>query len=187
MNNTRKTAYIRTRHVSSVRHLLITQATQTLVCCLVLSRLDYCNSLLSCCPQYLLDKLPKVYNAVARLVCEAEKSDQNQPVLQSLHWLPVTHRIQYKISTVCFNSLSGESPQHLSDLIQPYTPTRKWRSAYDTRTFVIPRVNTKLFGERPFSYTDPSVWNNLPRSVRHSDSSSSSKTALKTYLLQNCF
>ena len=43
-SNTCKAAYIQIRHVSSIRHLLTTQATQTLVCSLVLSRLDYCNS-----------------------------------------------------------------------------------------------------------------------------------------------
>ena len=54
-----KAAYIQIRHISSIQHLLTTQATQTLVCSLVLSRLDYCNSLLSGCPQYLLGKLKK--------------------------------------------------------------------------------------------------------------------------------
>ena len=38
-------------------------------------------------------------------------------------------------------------------------------SASDTRTFVIPRVNTKTFGERSFSYAGPSVWNNLPQTL----------------------
>ena len=47
ISNTCKAAYIQIRHISSIRHLLTTQATQTLVCSLVLSCLDYCNSLLS--------------------------------------------------------------------------------------------------------------------------------------------
>ena len=184
--NTCKTAYIQIRHISSIRYLLTTPATQTLVGSLVLSRLDHCTSLLSGCPQYLPDKLQTVQNAAARLVCKAKKSNHVQPILKSVHWLPVTHRIQYKISSICFNSLSGKFRQYLSDLIQPDTPTRNSRSASYTHTFVIPRVNTKLFGERLFSYTGPSVWNNLPRSVRHSDSSSSFKTALKNHLFQNC-
>ena len=133
ISNTCKAAYIKIRHISSIRHLLTTQATQTLVCCLVLSRLDNCISLLSGCPQYL----QKVQNAAARLVCKAKKSDQIHPILETLHWL-VTHRIQYKISTICFNSISGTAPQYLSDLLQPYTPARQLRSASDTRTFVPP-------------------------------------------------
>ena len=45
-----------------------------------------------------------------------------QPILQSLHWPPVTHCIQCKISAICFKSLSGKSLQHLSDFVQPDTP-----------------------------------------------------------------
>ena len=90
------------------------------------------------CAQYLLDKLQKVQNAAARLVCKAKKSDHIHPILETLHSLPVTHRIQYKILTICFNSISGTAPQYLSDLLQPYTPARQLRSASDTRTFVTP-------------------------------------------------
>ena len=116
--------------------------TQNLVCSHVLSRIDYCNSLLSGCPQYLLDTLQKVQNAAARLVCKAKKSDHIHPILKTLHWLPVTHRIQYKISTVCFNSISGTTPQYLPDPLQLYTPARQLRSASSTRTFVTSCVNT---------------------------------------------
>ena len=95
--------------------------------------------------------------------------------------------IQYKISTICFNSISGTAPQYLSDLLQPYTPARQLRPASDTRTFVTTRVNTKTFGERSSSYAGPSVWNNLPQTFRHSDSTSSLKAALKTHLFNNYF
>ena len=104
------------------------------------------------CPQYLLDKLKKIQNAAARLVCKAKKSDHIHPILETLHWLPVTHRIQYKISTICFSSFSRTASQYLSNLLQPYTPARQLRSASDTRTFVTPRVNTNTFSERSFSY-----------------------------------
>ena len=157
ISNTCKAAYIQIRYIGSIRHLLTTQATQTLVCSLVLSRLDYCNSLLSDCPQYLLDKLQKVQNAAARLVGKANKSDHIHPILETLQWLPVTHRIQYKISTICFSSISGTAPRCMSYLLQPYTPARQLRSTSDTRIFVTPCVNTNTFGERSFSYAAPSV------------------------------
>ena len=70
-------------------------------------------------------------------------------------WLPVTHRIQYKIPTICSNSISGTAPLYLTDLFQPYTPARQLRSASYTRTFVTPLVNTKTSGERSFSYAGP--------------------------------
>ena len=36
-------------------------------------------------------------------------------------------------------------------------------------------------------YAGPSVWNNLPQTLRHSDSTSSFKAALKTHLFNNYF
>ena len=48
-------------------------------------------------------------------------------------------------------------------------------------------MNTKTFGERYFSYAGPSVWNNLPQALCHSDSASSFGAALRTHLFNNCF
>ena len=93
---------------------------------------------LSCCPLYLLDQLQKIRTAASRLVCKAGKCDHIHHVLKTLHWLPVTHRIQYKMSIISFSSIPGTAPQHLSDLLQPYTPSRQLRSVSDTRTFVTP-------------------------------------------------
>ena len=47
-------AYLEIRRISSMRHYLTQDATKTLVSALILSRLDYCNSLLACYPQPLL-------------------------------------------------------------------------------------------------------------------------------------
>ena len=135
INNTCKAAYIQIRHISSIRHLLTTEATQTFVCSLVLSRLDYCNSLLLGCPQYLLDKLHQVQNAAARFVCKAKKSDHIYPILETEL---VTSNTSHSIQNFNFNFISGTAPQYLSDLLQPYTPARQLRSASDTRTLSPP-------------------------------------------------
>ena len=52
-----QSAYLELRRISSIRHVLTVDATKTLVTSLVLSRLDYCNFLLSGIPQHLIDKL----------------------------------------------------------------------------------------------------------------------------------
>ena len=165
-------------HTTPSRH----SSNPNLVFSLVLS-LDNCNSLLSGCSQFLLDKLQKVQNAAARRVCKVKKSYHIYPILETLHWLPVTHRIQYKISTICF--ISGTAPQYMSYLLQLYTPARQLRSASNTRTFVSPRANTKAMGERSFSYAGPSLCNSLSQTLRHSDSASSFKAAFNTHLFNN--
>ena len=73
VSKTYRSAYLELRRISSIRHVLTVDATQTLVTYLVLSRLDYCNPLLSEIPQQLIDKLQKVQNCSARLIFKTSK------------------------------------------------------------------------------------------------------------------
>ena len=174
--------YLELRRIGSIRRYLSKETTKTLVTSFVLSRLDYCNSLLVGLPQTLLLKLQKVQNSAARLVCKASRHDHITPLLQDLHWLPISARIEYKISTLCYHIVRTTAPSYLSDLLQLYSPSRDLRSAADNRIFCVPRRHKKQTGERAFSYIAPVIWNNLPFSVRHAEDSAAFKKLLKTHL-----
>ena len=73
LKNVCHSAYSELRHISTIRHLLSVDSTKTLVPAFDLSRLDYCNSVLSGCPKDLLEKLQKVQNSSARLILKAHK------------------------------------------------------------------------------------------------------------------
>ena len=180
VSNLVRSANFELRRNSSIRHLLSTDATKTLVSAFVLSRLDYCNSLLFGCPQYLLNKLQKVQNNAARLVPRVSKTDHIFPHLASLHWLPMDSRIQYKLSSLCYNCLNSTAPDYLTELLRIYKPTRQLRSSSDTAILCIPSVRTHLLGQRSFSYAAPAVWNTLPYEIRSSNTISSFKSSLKT-------
>ena len=52
--------------IRHIRHLLTTELAQTLVCSLILSRLDYCNAVLHGAPTSSIQKLQRVQNSAAR-------------------------------------------------------------------------------------------------------------------------
>ena len=187
VTNVCRSAYVEIRRISNIRHYLTTDATKTLVCAFILSKLDYCNSLLSSCPNQLLNKLQNIQNSAARLVFKARKQEHIKPPLRKLHWQPVHSRIQYKNSTLCYNSFSETYPPYLSEHLTVYYPSRQLRSVLDTKTFRIPLTKTKTFGERAFSFTGPKQWNSLPYDVRYSPSVLSCKKALTTYLFKSAF
>ena len=89
-------------------------ATKTLVTSLVLSRLDYCNSLFSGIPQQLIDKLQKVQNYSARLIFKTSWRTHFSPLLAKLHWLPIAQRIEYKMSFFCYDVASDTALLYLS-------------------------------------------------------------------------
>ena len=121
--------------INSIRHHLSVQATKTLVSAFVLSRLDFCNFLLSGCPQYLLNRLQKVRNIAARLflkaLLKAPRTDHITPHLRTLNWLPIDARIKYKLCSLCFGAITSTGPVYLSDLLKIYTSSRQLRCSAD--------------------------------------------------------
>ena len=187
VNKVCQLAYYELRKISTIRHYLSQQATKTLITSLVLSRLDYGNSLLAGIPDTLLHKLQKVQNSAARLVFRCPKRTHVTPLLHALHWLPISQRIDYKLATMCFNVINMTAPHALTEILTVYIPSRSLRSAADTRMLKVPRRNKKKQGQRAFSYIGPVTWNSLPPSVRYSATLTQFKSALKTHLFRLAF
>ena len=74
------------RQTRSVRRSLSRHALLTLVRALIVSKVDYCNSVLARIPGQLQDRLQSVLNAAARLVFSARRSERIIPLLRELHW-----------------------------------------------------------------------------------------------------
>ena len=147
-----RTVNFELRRISSIRRLLTTEATATLVSAFILSSIDYCNSLLSFCPRSLILRLQKVQNNAARLILGISKREHISPHLASLHWLPIDLRIKYKLVCICYNCMSTNSPPYLSDLLTVCTAARQLRSSSDNSVLRRPSVRTASYGQRYFAY-----------------------------------
>ena len=180
-------AYLELKRISSIRHLLTDSAAKTLVTSCVLSRLDYCNSLLIGVPHSVIQPLQRVQNFAARLVLKASRFESSTSLLSTLHWLPIEQRIKYKAACICYSVVSGTAPAYISELLHAYSPSRTLRSSSDTRLFQIPRYRRKTHAFRSFAHFGPSLWNNLPFDLRNLPSLSSFKTQLKTHLFRESF
>ena len=162
--------YIDIRRITSIRHLLSIDATKTLLSAFVLPKLDYCNSLFYGSSMYMLEKLQKAQSSAARQVFQCRKQIHISPLLMSLHWLPINACIEYKLSVICHSFFLSLSPIYLSDLLLVYTPKRNLRSSSDNGILCIPKLRTKTFWHRSFSFSAPSIWNSLPPELRQTDS-----------------
>ena len=62
----------------------------------VLSRIDYCNSLLAGITSDQTARLQRILSNSARLFFRKKRSEHVTPMLISLHWLPNKQRIEYR-------------------------------------------------------------------------------------------
>ena len=99
-----QTAYYELKHISSIRRYLTEEAAKQLVTSCVLSRLDYCNSLLTDTPSRVIQPMQTVQNTAARFI------------LRALHHQNCTHllRAKYRTVCICYNAITGSVPYHLS-------------------------------------------------------------------------
>ena len=129
----------------------------------VASRIDYCNGVL-----YTVSRLQMVLNAAARLVVGTGKFSHVTPILRDvLHWLPVQHRISYKIAVLARDCIHGIGPAYFGDACAPVTaaPGRTNLRSATRGDLVIPRTRITKLGERSFRISAPTVSNARPKII----------------------
>jgi hypothetical protein len=181
-----RSAYFHLSNIGKIRDFLTHRAAEQLVHAFVSSRLDNCNSLLLGIPKVQTDRLQRIQNMAARIVTRTKIRDHITPVLYKLHWLPITHRIQYKVLLLTFKALNGLAPSYLSDLIEPHQPARQLRSAAQ-HLLIVPRTRLVTVGDRAFMNAAPKLWNGLPIALRSCTILDTFKRQLKTVLFQRAF
>ena len=181
VNNICRSAMCAIRKIAKIRQYLSQEATERLVHAFVSSRLDNCNSLLYGLPDRDINKIQRIQNIAARLVTLTKRNNHITPILHQLHWLPIRKRVSYKILLLVFKALHNLGPRYLSELLTRYTPTRALRSQ-NLFKLNVPRVLSTFYGARAFSVAGPTLWNELPLSLKTKDTVNAFKAALKTYL-----
>ena len=138
-----KTCFFQLQRIRQLRPRVDYETLYTLVCALVLSRLDYCNSLFACSSKSTIARLQRVQDAAARLLCNAAPRVHASPLRKQLHWLPVSSRIQCKLCTIImFDVQHGRAPEYITNLCVPCPDSRLRSAARDN--FQVPGTNLKL-------------------------------------------
>lgn len=167
--------------LSKIRRLLDDSTTEKLVHCFITSKIDYCNSILLGIDDCLIKRIQLLQNSAARLITHTRKFDHITPVMYSLHWLPVSERIEFKVLLITYKCLHGRGPDYLCDMIKPYVPPRPLRSGEKYEIVDYGKVNN-YYGGRAFASAAPRLWNNLPIHIRSAPTLVNFKSTLKTYL-----
>ena len=188
VTNCCQAAFFHLFNIRRIRKFLNHETVQILVNAFVTSRLDYCNSLLYGLPATQLNKLQRVQNAAARLICTISCFDHISPILFELHWLPIKYRINFKILLITYKALHGLAPNYITELIT-VKPLSRFNLGSDGELFLQrPTIKSSVtLGDRSFALAAPTLWNELPTEIHHANSILTFKKLLKTFLLKKAF
>ena len=156
-----RSCFFHIRSLSKVRPYITYKAASTIAVCLILSKLDYCNSLLSGLPQKQIKRLQAVQNAAARTVMKCKKNKNrshhsHNPFLDSFIGFPSRNRSATKFSLPLTGQFMITPPS--TSLIFSKNTTLLRSASRSLLDVPGPRDSkTKRYGQRAFRYVAPSL------------------------------
>ena len=112
-----KSCFLQLRDFHLICPLISKTAAIILANAFVHSHLDYCDSLFYGLPKYSIHRLQKIQNTTARIVTRISRFTHITPILKSLHWLPVSYRINFEICCLTHRAISLGEPYYLRSLL----------------------------------------------------------------------
>ena len=152
---------------------------------LILSNIDYCNSLLAGATNKALKPLQKMINRSVRFIYDLKKIQPTSQFAFRAHFLPIYYRIQFKICLLAHKIIRGLSPDYLLDGLEMFHTTTKINlragQGRDSLMFKYPPVKSS---QNSLFHKLISNWNGLPHHLRATTTLDNFKIKLKTYLFK---
>ena len=183
INRITSSTYNILRTVHQSRSLLDKHTTKIIVQALVLSKLDYCNSLLLGSSEYQMDKLQCIQNMAFKVIFLLRKHDHIMQHLKLLHWLKIRERIAYNIAFLIHKCKNNQAPVYLQELLPSKHHERPLRSSmteYLNSDFCKHTHTLRL----SFSAAGPRIWNSLPLDTKTEKCTDTFKKKLKIIFLK---
>ena len=183
-----KACFAPLRQIRSVRRSLPQHALLILIRALVVSKVDYCNSVLAGISSRHMDRLLSILNAAARLVFSVRKSGETiTPLPREVHWLRSRERIQVRPCVLVYRYLNDTAPPYLAESLHTTTEDAarcRLRSA-GTSSLLVQSTRRATLGDRAFYVAvPPRLWNTLLTSVSTAASLLIFRRNLKMLLFQ---
>jgi hypothetical protein len=177
----KSTCFNKLRYIAKMKPFLTTKQMGTLVQAVIVSSLDYCNAMYYGCNRTVLSQLQTIQNRACRVVFGLKKRESVEDRLQSLHWLKVNERIEFKLLLLAYKSIHGLAPIYLSELLYLNGNSGRRRSSLH-----IPLGNNSCKA-RAFQLAVPKLWHNLPNDIKECPTLLSFKSNLKTFLFKKSY
>ena len=116
-NRSRKANY-NLRLIWNIQKYINIDSTKMLLSTLILSQLDYVNSILSRALTTPIKPYQTIQNFSARVASKMSKRGDAHMCLQELHWLPIIYRTTFKLLTIVCNTFHRNAPQYLEKKLQ---------------------------------------------------------------------
>jgi hypothetical protein len=183
----RRSCFHNIRNIQQIKHFIPSEMLHQIFLAMVVSKLDFCNSLYCALNCGQLRKIQVIQNSCARIITKTKLRDSITPKLAELHWLPIKYRYIYKLATWGHKIVyDDQTPSYLKSIIELRQSRRLTRASL-VPSFIPPKYNLITVGGKGIDVHISTTWNSLPADLRNIEEFPEFKNHLKTYLFQQAF
>ena len=172
--------------LNRLKNLIPTNAKLQLFKSAILPHLTYCSTIWNFCKSSDRRKLERVQERALRVIFKDSSSSYDN-LLDKARLPSLENRRLQDIAILMFKVKNGMCPDNIKKLFKFKT------NNYDLRNhdFVIPRVNTTVYGKHSIRYLRPSLWAKIDKNIRPMDNLGKFKRSVRRinlvdFIRNNC-
>lgn len=167
--------------ISRQRYFMDKHSSLMLMQAFILSRIDYCASLLASATSKQETHMQRVLNYAVRVVERLTRRESVKHHQHTIGWLPIKQRFLLRIALLVHSGVHTGQPITIRDMLtlksSCMVSSSQTRSTDDTTLLHIPKTKSKI-GDAAFSVIGPRTWNSIPQKIREIKSIARFKSTL---------
>ena len=168
------------QNMARIQHQLDTQTVKTIIQALVISKLDYCNSILLGIPNYNIAKLQRTQNMACRMVYKLPKSLHITQYLFDVHWLKIPQRIEFNVISIMYKCVNNTALEYLRELVLSDKELPECILRSNSRSLLPTSLSRiSLVHDYSFKSQGPRLWNRVDIDIRNATTTQYLKANLK--------
>ena len=125
-----------------------------------------------------IDTIVRLQKRAARLIMDKRWDTPSQPLFKELDITPFPERVKKAKAKLVYKSLSDKTPVYIRDKLKLVKDVHEINTRSRAHNLILPKFK-KSFGQRTFSYSAASIWNELPNAIKELNSVNSFVKELK--------
>lgn len=180
-----RACFYRLKILYSFRQYVSVPIRKLLIDSLVLSKLNYCDTVYGPCLLSRTEKLiQRIQNACARYCFDIPVRGHITPYLNDHNILKMAARRRLHLAVLLFGVISTHEPRYLYEKLDWRSTQYRYGSRATVKPLLTPKYRTAAF-RGAFKYAATHCWNDLPPPIRHIVTKHGFINRLKSFLLDS--
>ena len=161
VDNVKKKAFLSTKNLLRVKHLLPLEAKRKLYDGMITPHLNYCDIVWNGCSNLKTKELQRIQNTAAKAIINRNNTSSAE-AMKELKLLPLKTKREIHTAVMVYKTLEGRAPKPQIDQITSYLPSHNYTTRASKQNTFIYKKHKNTKNEQSTIFKATRIWNQIP-------------------------